>query len=81
MLLTNLAVIFRFVISDAVSMNSDTGGSSSLLAGNSVSVGKVRKLFKVMVSEAVYELQIVSVTYFPPRFLLRYLQPHFQRLC
>lgn len=56
MVLTNLAVILRFVISDAVSMNSDTGGNSSLLAGNSVSAEKVRKLFKVMVSEAVREL-------------------------
>lgn len=81
MLLTNLAVILRFVISDAVSINSDTGGSSSLLAGNSVSVEEVRKSIKVTVSESVHELQFTNVTYFLPHFLLKYQQLHFQRLC
>lgn len=80
-MLTNLAVILRFVISDAVSMNSDTGGSSSLLAGNSVSVEQVRKVFRVMVSETVPMLQFVTFTYFLPHFLLKYQQPHFRRLC
>lgn len=38
--LTSLAVILRFIISDAVSMNSDAGGNSSLLCGNSASAQK-----------------------------------------